>query len=90
MKLNEFVEALLEEVKKGNGDCSVIISTDDDSCASPLAEWRIESYSATNEFTGRYGPARMTSELLDDGWTEDMLLSGGIPAIILIAADTRM
>jgi hypothetical protein len=78
------VGELIEKLKQEDPKRIVVMAKDSEGNSySPLASFWAGAYCAENTWSGEVGFEKLTPEDEKDGFTEDDVLEGGRPAIIL-------
>ncbi len=78
------VKALIKLLQAADPNRIVIMSSDaEGNSYSPLSSLGTAAYRADTTWSGEVGLEKLTSTLRKEGYTEDDLLEGGKPALIL-------
>lgn len=78
------VKELIEELKKEDGERLVVMSCDGEGNRySPFADFSAMAYLADSTWSGEVGFEKLTPTLKKQGYTEEDVVEGGVPALVL-------
>lgn len=79
------VKELIEKLQTEDPDRLVICQKDPEGNGfSPLEDWWTGAYRADTTWSGDAGSEVLTDELLEQGYTEEDIITDGVPALMLV------